>query len=205
MGEVANVVKRLNDHLFMTLKIVGREKDFIISPNISRGWEAADKNLADGGHNSLRAVLEQSRGPDTYDSSLSKDSEALEPALAQFQRVANSLVTSVLGAWGLIGRPASSSDAPPLAASDQHAKDPAVAGSGTDPSTPEENFLNQIEEIGAAEEWAATPHEEKGAVLTAAIELNTHMCEDRDDATEWDAQHLEDEDNDLNNPTATSK
>ena len=204
MGEAANVVKRLNDHLFMTLKIVGRDKDFIISPNISRGWEAADKDVADGSHNSLRAVLEQSRGPDTYDSSLSKDSNALPPALSQFHKVANSLLTSVWG-WRLVGRAASSSDAPPLAASDQHAKDPAVAGSGTDLSTPEENFLNQIEEIGAAEEWAATPHEEKGAVLAAAIELNTHMCEDRDDATEWDAQRLEDEDNERNNPTATSK
>ena len=72
------------------------------------------------------------------------------------------------------GQPAaSSSDAPPLAASDQHAKDPAVAGSGTDPSTLEENFLNQIGEIGAAEQWEATPPEEKSAVLAAAIKLNT--------------------------------
>ena len=53
MDEVAQLVQRLSDDLSVKLKIVGQEKDFIISPNLSRGWEAPDKSFGDNMHNSF--------------------------------------------------------------------------------------------------------------------------------------------------------
>ena len=52
-GEVADVVKRINHELWMNLKIVGLDKDFIISPDIVRGWMAPDAHFGDTQHNCL--------------------------------------------------------------------------------------------------------------------------------------------------------
>ena len=98
MGEVADVVQRLNNHLWMKLKIVGQSKDFIISPNLWRGWEAPDKDFGDNAHNSLRAVLERSRDPSTYDSSLAQDRVALPGTVDQIVQVDRELVRSF--SWG---------------------------------------------------------------------------------------------------------
>ena len=88
---MANVVERLSGALFMKPKIVGHEKDYIISPNLLRGWEARDKQFGDNAHNSLRAVLERSTGPYACDSSLAQDSKALEPAWSQMLKAGQHL------------------------------------------------------------------------------------------------------------------
>ena len=151
----------------MKLKIVGHDKDWIMSPNLWRGWEAPDASFGDTAHNSLRAVLEQSTGPYAHDSSLAKDSKAPPPALSQVMQIGNLLSRLLLG-----GAAASSSDAPPPAALDHHVEDPAVASSDTRPSTPVEGFHDQLKEPGALAEWEnRTPHEQ-GVVLNTAIELD---------------------------------
>ena len=185
----------------MELKIVGHDRDFIISPNLSRGWEAADKIFGDNMHNSLRAVLERSTGPYAHDSSLAKDSKALPPALSQVMQIGNLLSRLLLG-----GAAASSSDAPPPAALDHHVEDPAVASSDTRPSTPVEGFYEQLKEMGSTDQWAAAAHNEKGAVLAAAIELQTQkeMGDDRG-APEGDAQHPADGYDDPKTPEATNQ
>ena len=202
MGEVANVVQRLSTALYMKLKIVGHDKDSIMSPNLWRGWEAPDASFGDTAHNSLRAVLEQSTGPYAHDSSLAKDSKAPPPALSQVMQIGNLLSRLLLG-----GAAASSSDAPPPAALDHHVEDPAVASSDTRPSTPVEGFYEQLKEMGSTDQWAAAAHNEKGAkVLAAAIELQTQkeMGDDRG-ATEGDAQHPADGYDDQNSPEATNQ
>ena len=173
----------------MKLKIVGHDRDFIISPNLSRGWEAADKIFGDNMHNSLRAVLERSTEPYACDSSLAKGSQPLESLSSQFQKMGLHLLRGLMG-HGLAGPAASSSDAQPPAASDHHVEDPAVASSDTRPSTPVEGFYEQLKEMGSTDQWAAAAHNEKGAkVLAAAIELQTQkeMHDDRG-APEGDAQ-----------------
>ena len=196
---MAQLVQRLSGDLSMKLKIVGHNKDFIISPNLSRGWEAPDKAFGDNMHNSLRAVLERSTGLYAHDSSLAKDSKALPPALSQVMQIGNLLSRLLLG-----GAAASSSDAPPPAALDHHFKDPAVAGSDTGPSTPVGCFHDQLEELGATAEWKNLAHHEQGAVLDAAIELNAERAKGDDRcATEGDDPY--DGGNDPNDPQATNQ
>ena len=201
---MAQLVQRLSGDLSMKLKIVGHDKDFIISPNLWRGWEAPDASFGDTAHNSLRAVLERSTGPYACDSSLAQDSKA--PAWSQVKEVGQQLVRRLLEDR-LVGAAASSSDAPPPAALDHHVEDPAVASSDTRPSTPVEGFYEQLKEMGSTDQWAAAAHNEKGAkVLAAAIELQTQkeMGDDRG-ATEGDAQHPADGYDDQNNPEATNQ
>ena len=203
---MAQLVQRLSGDLSMKLKIVGHDRDFIISPNLSRGWEAPDKAFGDNMHNSLRAVLERSTGPYACDSSLAKGSQPLESLSSQMQKMAGNLLRGLMG-YGPAGPAASSSDAPPPAALDHHVEDPAVASSDTRPSTPVEGFYEQLTEMGSTEQWAAAAHNEKGAkVLAAAIELQTQkeMGDDRG-ATEGDAQHPADGYDDQNNPEATNQ
>ena len=185
----------------MKPKIVGHDKDYIISPNLLRGWEAPDKSFGDNAHNSLRAVLERSTGPYAHDSSLAKDSKALPPALSQVMQIGNLLSRLLLG-----GAAASSSDAPLPAALDHHVEDPAVASSDTRPSTPVEGFYEQLKEMGSTDQWENLAHNEQDAVLAAAIELQTQkeMGDDRG-ATEGDAQHPADGYDDQNNPEATNQ
>ena len=159
---MAQLVQRLSGDLSMKLKIVGHENDFIISPNLSRGWEAADKIFGDNMHNSLRAVLERSTGPYAHDSSLAKDSKALPPALSQVMQIGNLLSRLLLG-----GAAASSSDAPPPAALDHHVEDPAVASSDTRPSTPVEGFYEQLKEMGSADQWAAATRSTQPVAMLA--------------------------------------
>ena len=123
MDEVAQLVQRLSGDLSMKLKIVGHDRDFIISPNLSRGWEAPDKAFGDNMHNSLRAVLERSTGPYACDSSLAQDSKALEPAWSQVMKVGQHLLRGLMG-YGPAGPAASSSDASAEASS--AATSPAV-------------------------------------------------------------------------------
>ena len=168
MGEVANVVQRLSTALYMKLKIVGHDKDFIMSPNLWRGWEAPDASFGDTAHNSLRAVLERSTGPYAHDSSLAKDSKALPPALSQVMQIGNLLSRLLLG-----GAAASSSDAPPPAALDHHVEDPAVASSDTRPSTPVEGFYEQLKEMGSTDQWAAaTPSTQPVTILAQGGSLS---------------------------------
>jgi len=168
LGEVANVVQRLSTALYMKLKIVGHDKDFIMSPNLWRGWEAPDASFGDTAHNSLRAVLERSTGPYAHDSSLAKDSKALPPALSQVMQIGNLLSRLLLG-----GAAASSSDAPPPAAFDHHVEDPAVASSDTRPSTPVEGFYEQLKEMGSTDQWAAaTPSIQPVAILAQGGSLS---------------------------------
>ena len=188
----------------MKLKIVGHDKDFIMSPNLWRGWEAPDASFGDTAHNSLRAVLERSTGPYACDSSLAKGSQPLESLSSQMQKMGN-LLRGWMG-YGPAGPAASSSDAPPPAALDHHAKNPAVAGSDTGPSTPVENFHEQLEELGATAEWENLAHHEQDAVLAAAIELNTQKAKGDDRcATEGDAHYPDDGGNDPNDPEATNQ
>ena len=69
MGEVADVVKRIDHELWVNLKIVGYNKDFIISPDMVRGWMAPDKHFGDNQHNSFRAALRFSGAPRSHSSS----------------------------------------------------------------------------------------------------------------------------------------
>ena len=204
---MAQLVQRLSGALFMKPKIVGRDKDYIISPNLLRGWEAPDKSFGDNAHNSLRAVLERSTDPYACDSSLAQDSTALEPAWAQVVKVGQHLLRGLMMGYRPAGPAASSSDAPPPAALDHHVEDPAVASSDTRPSTPVEGFYEQLKEMGSTDQWAAAAHNEKGAkVLAAAIELQTQkeMGDDRG-ATEGDAQHPADGYDDPKTPEATNQ
>ena len=165
---MANVVQRLSTALYMKLKIVGHDKDFIMSPNLWRGWEAPDASFGDTAHNSLRAVLERSTGPYAHDSSLAKDSKALPPALSQVMQIGNLLSRLLLG-----GAAASSSDAPPPAALDHHVEDPAVASSDTRPSTPVEGFYEQLKEMGSTDQWAAaTPSTQPVTILAQGGSLS---------------------------------
>ena len=200
---MAQLVQRLSGDLSMKLKIVGHDRDFIISPNLSRGWEAPDKSFGDNMHNSLRAVLERSTGPYACDSSLAKGSQPLESLSSQFQKMGLHLLRGLMG-HGLAGPAASSSDAPPLAALDHHAKDPAVAGSDTGPSTPVENFHEQLEELGATAAWNNLAHHEQGAVLDAAIELNAERAKG-DDRCATEGDDPDDGGNDPNDPQATNQ
>ena len=197
---MGQLVQRLGGDLSMKLKIVGHNKDFIISPNLSRGWEAADKIFGDNMHNSLRAVLARSTGPYACDSSLAKASQPLESSWSQMQKMGNAL-RGFLG----FGQPAaSSSDAPPLAALDQHAKDPAVAGSDTGPSTSVECFHEQLKELGATAAWNNLAHHEQGAVLDAAIELNAERAKG-DDRCATEGDDPDGGGNDPNDPQATNQ
>ena len=165
---MANVVQRLSTALYMKLKIVGHDKDFIMSPNLWRGWEAPDASFGDTAHNSLRAVLERSTGPYAHDSSLAKDSKALPPALSQVMQIGNLLSRLLLG-----GAAASSSNAPPPAALDHHVEDPAVASSDTRPSTPVEGFYEQLKEMGSTDQWAAaTPSTQPVTILAQGGSLS---------------------------------
>ena len=196
---MAQLVQRLSGDLSMKLKIVGHDKDFIMSPNLWRGWEAPDKSFGDNAHNSLRAVLERSTGPYAHDSSLAKDSKALPPALSQVMQIGNLLSRLLLG-----GAAASSSDAPPPAALDHHVEDPAVASSDTRPSTPVENFHEQLEELGATAAWNNLAHHEQGAILDAAIELNAERAKG-DDRCATEGDDPDGGGNDPNDPQATNQ
>ena len=187
----------------MKLKIVGHDRDFIISPNLSRGWEAPDKSFGDNMHNSLRAVLERSTGPYACDSSPAKGSQPLESLSSQMQTMASNLLRGLMG-YGPAGPAASSSDAPPLAALDHHAKDPAVAGSETGPSTSVEGFNEQLEELGATAEWKNLAHHEQGAVLDAAIELNAQRTKG-DDRCATEGDDPDDRGNDPNDSEAANQ
>ena len=200
---MAQLVQRLSGDLSMKLKIVGHDRDFIISPNLSRGWEAPDKSFGDNMHNSLRAVLERSTGPYACDSSLAKGSQPLESLSSQMQKMGN-LLRGLMG-YGPAGPAASSSDAPPLAALDHHhAKDPAVAGSDTGPSTSVECFHEQLKELGATAEWKNLAPHEQGAVLDAAIELNAQRT-NGDDRCATEGDDADDGGNDPNDPQATNQ
>ena len=165
---MANVVQRLSTALYMKLKIVGHDKDFIMSPNLWLGWEAPDASFGDTAHKSLRAVLERSTGPYAHDSSLAKDSKARPPALSQVMQIGNLLSRLLLG-----GAAASSSDAPPPAALDHHVEDPAVASSDTRPSTPVEGFYEQLKEMGSTDQWAAaTPSTQPVTILAQGGSLS---------------------------------
>ena len=63
MGDVADVVKRINYDMCMTLKVVGFDKDFIVSPDIVRGWMAPDAHFGDKHHNSFRDALRSLADP----------------------------------------------------------------------------------------------------------------------------------------------
>ena len=66
MGEVADVVQRIQHDLCMTLKVVGCDKDFIIAPDIVRGWMAPDAHFGDKQHKLLSccpAVLWRTQKP----------------------------------------------------------------------------------------------------------------------------------------------
>ena len=171
MDEVAQLVQRLGGDLSMELKVVGHDKDFIISPNLLRGWEARDKQFGDNAHNSLRAEL------DACDSPLAQDSKA--PAWSQEKEVGQQLVRRLLEDR-LVGAAASSSDAPPPPALDHHFEDTAIAGNETGPSTPVEGFIEHLDELGATAEWKALPYHEQGAVLDKAIELNAQRAKGDD-------------------------
>ena len=198
---MAQLVQRLSGDLSMKLKIVGHNKDFIISPNLSRGWEAPDKSFGDNMHNSLRAVLERSTGPYACDSSLAKGSQPLESLSSQFQKMGLHLLRGLMG-HGLAGPAASSSDAPPLAAF--HAKDPAVAGSDTGSSTSAAGFHEQLEKLGATAEWENLAHDEQGAVLDAAIELNAQRAKG-EDRCDTEGDDPDDGGNDPNDPEAANQ
>ena len=207
MDEVAQLVQLLSCDFSMKLKIVGQKKDFIISPNLSRGWEAPDASFGDNMHNSLRAVLERSTEPYACDSSLAQGSEALDSAWSfgwsQMKKKGQDLARRLLPAWP-VGAAASSSDAPPPAALKHHVEDPADAGSDTRPSTPVEGFHDQLKELGALAEWEnRTPHEQ-GVVLNTAIELDAERTKGVDRC----ATGGDDPDgggNDPNDPQATNQ
>ena len=173
---MANVVQRLSTALYMKLKIVGHDKDWIMSPNLWRGWEAPDASFGDHMHNSLRAVLERSTEPYACDSSLAQESEPLDSAWSfewsQMKKKGQDLARRLLPAWP-VGAAASSSDAPPPAALDHHVEDPAVASSDTRPSTPVEGFYEQLKEMGSTDQWAAaTPSTQPVTILAQGGSLS---------------------------------
>ena len=80
-------MKRINHDVCMTLKVVGHNKDFIISPDIVRGWMAPDAHFGDNSHNSFRAALRFSGGPRSHDSSLVQQSGHLHTEEDQITKV----------------------------------------------------------------------------------------------------------------------
>ena len=104
----------------MALKIVGHEKDFIVSPNLWRGWAATDKEFGVCSHNSFRVALQLSRGPRTHDSSLAQPSGALRIAREQITQVADDLMNGLTVGAGDAARDeaamAGGGRAPPLRA-----------------------------------------------------------------------------------------
>ena len=87
LGEVADGVKRMDHDMCMALKVVGHDKDFIISPDITRGWMAPDAHFGDKQHNSFRAALRFSGGPRSHDSSLVQQSGHLHIEEDQITKV----------------------------------------------------------------------------------------------------------------------
>ena len=132
-------MKRINHELWMNLKIVGYDKDFIISPDIVRGWIALDAHFGDTQHNSFRAALRFSGGPRSHDSSLVTD---LRSAGDQISELTGQLKSSLtLGPSAVTKniwqrRPrqgsaaASSSDPQPLAETHGRVEGTASASSG---------------------------------------------------------------------------
>ena len=83
-------MRRMNHQLWMSLKIVGEDKDFIVSPDITRGWSPQDADFGDTQHNSLRAALQFLGEPRSHDSSLVHHG-ALPTSEEQIERVAAEL------------------------------------------------------------------------------------------------------------------
>ena len=192
----------MSDALTMKPKIVGRDKDYIISPNLFRGWEAPDKSVGDNAHNSLRAVLE--RATDRYaacDSPLAGGSQPLQSLSNQMMKMGQTLLRGLL--WdGRLGAAASSSDAPPPPGLDHPFEDTAVADSETGPV---ERFNEQLDELGAKSAWDNLDNHDKERVLATAIEWNTQKAEGDDrGATEGDARDPDDRGSD-HDPEATNQ
>ena len=83
-------MKRMNHQTWMTLRIVGENKDFIISPDLTRGWSPQDKHIGDKQHDSLRAALQCLGEPRTHEPSL-VHLGALATSVEQVQQVADEL------------------------------------------------------------------------------------------------------------------
>ena len=81
---------RMNHQAWMSLRIVGEDKDFIISPDITRGWSPQDKHIGDTQHDSLRAALQCLGEPRTHEPSL-VHLGALATSVEQVQQVADEL------------------------------------------------------------------------------------------------------------------
>ena len=83
-------MKRMNHQTWMALRIVGENKDFIISPDLTRGWSPQDKHMGDTQHDSMRGALQCLGEPRTHDSSLVKHG-ALPTSVEQVQHVTDEL------------------------------------------------------------------------------------------------------------------
>ena len=81
---------RMNHQAWMSLRIVGEDKDFIISPDITRGWSPQDKHIGDTQHDSLRAAFQCLGELRTHEPSLVHQG-ALATSVEQVQHVADEL------------------------------------------------------------------------------------------------------------------
>ena len=137
-------MSRMNHELFMTLKVVGFDKDFIVSPDIVRGWMAPDAHFGDKQHNSFRVALRFSGGPRSHDSCLVQprghlhiEEDKITNMTAHFKNLSvagPSAVQAVRNIWqrwrGQGSAAALSSGAPSLAETHGRVEGTASASSG---------------------------------------------------------------------------
>ena len=157
----------------MALKIVGHDKDFIISPDIIRGWVAPDAQFGDTHHNSFRAALRFSGGPRSHDSSLVTDLRSAGDQISQVTAQLKSSLTLGPSAvtkniWqrrpGQGSAAASSSDPQPLAENQGHADGTAVASSGGQTSMAVQEWDAPLDSMGCQDSWAAVAGTPEAAV-----------------------------------------
>jgi len=147
----------------MNFKIVGYNKDFIISPDIVRGWMAPDKNFGDSQHNSFRVALRFSGAPRSHDSSWGTD---LRSAGDQISQVTAQLKSSLtLGpSAGQGSAAASSSDPQPLAENQGRVEGTASASSGGQKSMAVQQWETQLDSMGCRDLWSAVASTPEAAV-----------------------------------------
>ena len=186
LGEVADVVKRINYDMCMTLKVVGFDKDFIVCPDIVRGWMAPDVYIGDKHHNSFRVALRLSDAPRSHDDSLVQHSGHLHTEEDQITKVTAqlkklwvagpSVVQAVRNIWqrwrGQGSAAASSSGAQSLAETHGRVEGTASASSGGECSMVAAQWHAEIAKTGCQDSWAAVAGKGEAAdILDTASDL----------------------------------
>ena len=179
-------MKRINYDMCMTLKVVGFDKDFIVSPDIVRGWMAPDAHFGDKHHHPFRAALRFSGGPRSHDGSLVHHSghlhteeDHITKVTAQLKKLwvaGPSAVQAVRNIWqrwrGEGSAAASSSGAQSLAETHGRVEGTASASSSGECSMVAAQWLAEIAKSGCHDSWAAVAGKGEAAdILDTASDL----------------------------------